>query len=174
MKEYNISEETISSIHKWTDEMDSSNMIGYMNLFYSIETAKEYKNCFFSHLDETLILGLYFPIRESQEFVDCFEPKGKNEGEIGLRYKLKQYQPDDDTGILLGFDLIGVEIGGEFHSFHCHDLANDLIERFDIAINEFGLIQNENKWEAIIDYMNDESNGFEPVPWFFVQVKLFN
>jgi len=71
----------------------------------------------------------------------------------------------------IGFDLIGVESGGDFHSFHCHDLANELREKFGLELNEFGLIREMKNPQDVIDFMNDENNGFEPVPWYLVKVK---
>jgi hypothetical protein len=40
---------------------------------------------------------------------------------------------------LIGFDVIGIELDGGFHSFHCHDLSTDLARRFSLEINEYGL-----------------------------------
>lgn len=67
--------------------------------------------------------------------------------------------------------MIGVESGGNFHTFHCHNLANELGKKFGIELNEYGLIKEITNQKEIIDYMNDAENGFEPVPWYLVKVK---
>ena len=70
--------------------------------------------------------------------------------------------------------IIGIEISGDFHSFHCHDISTDLTERFGLTLNEYGLFEGAEDWKPIMDYMNDENNGFEPVPWFVCKTKLIN
>ena len=93
---------------------------------------------------------------------------------IGLWDNLSRDVPEvtDESEKTIGYDLIGVELSGEFHTFHCHDIAQDLVKNFHISLNEYGLIANDHNWEKLVEYMNDEENGFEPVPWFFVKVKM--
>ncbi|RMB63216.1 hypothetical protein EAX61_02140 [Dokdonia sinensis] len=121
-----ISYKIIESIHTWTNQMDRVNKIGYPNLFNCINSAQEYRDRFFQHLNDIKILGVYLPTVEKNDFIEHFEPQSKEMGEIGLRYNLRKQELDNDEGNLLGFDMIGIEIGGDFHSFHCHDLFKDL------------------------------------------------
>jgi hypothetical protein len=172
IKEYGINYKTIELIHSWTDKMDSESKIGYPDLFFSLDSAQEYRDKFFSHLDNILILGVYLPKSEMDELIKNFAPQDKKMGEIGLRYNLRKNEIDNDIGKLLGYDLIGIEFGGEFHSFHCHDLCGDLHRDLGIKINENGLIDSDEKWRELVDYMNDENKGFEPVPWYFAKIKL--
>ena len=172
IKDFDINYETIDLIHSWTDKMDADNKIGYPDLFYSIDSAREYRDKFFSHLNNIKILGVYFPKTEKDDLIKNFETKGEKMGEIGLCYNLRKQEVDNDKGKILGFDLIGLEVGGDFHSFHCHDLYGDLKRDLKIEINENGLIDSDDKWKELVDYMNDESKGFEPVPWYFAKIKL--
>lgn len=174
IKDFGIDYQTIDLIHSWTDKMDTENKIGYPGLFYSIDSAKEYRDRFFSHLKNVSIYGLYLPEVEMENLIKEFEPQGEKMGEIGLRYNLRKRELDNDYGKLIGFDLIGIESGGDFHTFHCHDLYGDLKRDLEIEINEYGLINSDSKWEELVDYMNDENKGFEPVPWYFTKIRLID
>lgn len=173
-KNFNINSETLNHIHSWTDKKDIENKIGFPELFYNIDSVREYRDRFFSHIKESMILGIYLPLSEMDNLIEEFEPQGENMGEIGLRYKLRNREHDNDNGKLLGYDLIGVESGGGFHTFHCHDLHGDLKRDLEIELNDYGLIDNDTKWKELVDYMNDEDKGFEPVPWYFAKIKLID
>ncbi|WP_289056126.1 hypothetical protein [Carboxylicivirga marina] len=172
VKNFNIDYDTIKHIHSWTDKMDIENEIGFPDLFYSIDSARQYRDSFFSHLKECMIIGIYLPQTEMDNLIKEFEPQGEKMGEIGLRYRLRKKEIENDNGKLIGYDMIGIESGGGFHTFHCHDLYNDLKRDLEIEINENGLINSDSKWNELVDYMNDDDKGFEPVPWYFAKVKL--
>lgn len=168
--DFNLDEKLIKNIQNWTDKKLEENKIGWICTFADLKTLTEYKKSFFPEV-KAEILSINFPETEKAEFLKLFNPEKSNLGEIGLSKNLKNGMTEIETEQTLGFDLIGVESSGEFHSFHCHDLASDLIERFGIEINDFGLIKENDKWNEMVEYMNDEKNGFESSPWFYVKVK---
>lgn len=172
-QDYLIDDETISSIRSWIDKAFNDKKIGWINLFKNIDTAKEYRHRFFSHLPETKILGIYFTGIEREKLLNEFKPQNENLGSIGLYDNLQKEMLEKSLKeTLLGHDIIGIEIDGSFHSFYCHDISKDLIEKFDLTINNYGLFEDSEKWQSVLNYMNDEQNGFEPVPWFVCKTKL--
>lgn len=168
--DFGIDLETISNIQDWTDQNDTAGKIGYSKVFNTLESAIEYHQKFFTHLDQVKLLGLYLPESEANRLIEDF--KDENRGEDGIRKILTKKELETDEGIEIGFDLIGVEIGGNFHSFHCHYQASFLEDEFKVEVNNAGLIKTETKWEELIAYMNDEKSAVEPVPWYFAKVKL--
>ncbi len=166
-----IDPELIAQVHEWTNRMDAEQRIGYIDVFYDIKTAKEYKSKFFPDEDNVKLLALYLPEAEAEELIKEFSPKKENEGEIGIVHKLKQKEMNPDSTNVIGYDLIGVESGGSFHSFHCHDMDLELNEKFGVKLNDYGLLENDGKWKGLADYMNCDAGG-EPVPWYFAQVRL--
>lgn len=171
---YQINDDTVSSIRQWVDEAFDEKKIGWVNLFEDLTKAKEYKSRFFSHLPDTKIVGIYFTEDEGNILLSEFTPQGESAGSIGLYDNLskKIHEQDSVNELFIGFDIVGVELDGSFHTFYCHDIANDLAERFGLTINQYGLFQAIRQWQSLLDYMNDEQNGFEPVPWFICKVKL--
>lgn len=130
----------------------------------------EYKNLFFPK-DRAEILSINFPETETAELLSLFNSEESSFQEIGLSNNLKNRIVENENDKTIGYDLIGIEESGDFHSFHCHNLATELIEKFGIEINDFGLIKENNQWQEMVTFMNDENNGFASAPWFYVKVK---
>jgi hypothetical protein len=166
----------IEAIQKWADQKFEDKKIGWITTFADFDTLMEYKTKFFGDILDYKILSINFSESERNSLLEIFEVKEKNIGSIGLWENLEKgiVEAEDESETELGFDLIGIESSGDFHTFHCHDLADDLVDKFGIKINEFGLIDKVFDSAVIIDYMNDEANGFEPVPWFLVKVKAID
>jgi hypothetical protein len=173
---FGLNDSQIKDIQQWSDKQFNDNKIGWISTFVDFDTLKEYKSRFFQSDSDYKILSINFPETEKEGLINDFKTNKEDVGAIGLWNNLNKgiIEILDDSEIILGYDLIGLESSGDFHTFHCHDLADDLIERFKLTINEFGLIAKCDNWTDLTNYMNDESNGFELVPWYFVKVKLIN
>ena len=167
--DFNLDEKLIKKIQNWTDQKLKENKIGWICTFADLETLNEYKNSFFPK-SESEMLSINFPESEREVLLSLFNPEKTRFGEIGLSINLKSGIEENKKEQTLGYDLIGIEDSSQFHSFHCHDLASDLIAKFGIEINEFGLINENDKWSEMVKYMNDEKNGFKTSAWFYVKV----
>jgi len=172
-KEYNIDSGTIRQIYVWTSKMEKAKEIECGFLFYRWKTALEYRNRFFSHLNDVVILGLYLPEKQADKLITEFEPDCDTEDEIGLLYRLKRRELEADEGKVLGYDLIGLE-WQTFHSFHCNDVYSILKREYGVRINKHGLISSEDNWSELVGYMNDDDSPVEPVPWYFAKIKLID
>ncbi|MBK9025835.1 MAG: hypothetical protein IPL69_18220 [Saprospiraceae bacterium] len=96
-----------------------------------------------------------------------------NNGDFGLRKNLL-LRIEEDQNIseeFLGYDFIGIECDGSFHSFYCHDITNNLVDKFSLKLNSYGLFEKLEKPNEIREYLNSEETGLEPVPWYIVKVK---
>lgn len=161
----------LAALEQWVDQQMKAEQIGWVDVFKNLETAQVYQMLFFEE-EELLCLGISFAASQQQALIQHCAPSSLEEGEIGLRQFLRQAIPENPAGKFLGYDLIGVEIDGSFHSLHCHDLQPVLEEKFNLSFNEYGLIEECADWEPILEYCNDEqAAGLEPVPWFYVKVQ---
>ncbi len=172
--ELQIDEQKQEEIQKWADEKFENGKMGWLEVFSDLETLREYSHKFFRHIKNKVILKILFPENEMEDYLREFKPKKDKEGKSGIYENLTkrmEYTNSNDNEVFIGYDLIGAETGGAgFHTFHCHDLTNDLKREFGIELNEYGLIEKIRNQKEIVDYMNDEENGFEPVPWFLIKV----
>ena len=162
------------AIRNWVDEKFDANRVGWVDVFADLETAESYKQTFFSHLNDIVIMSIYLSENERNDLLDEFKPQKEGQGSIGLYQNLIKGIIEDESKNeeFIGFDLIGVEYSGDFHTFYCHDISNDLINKFGLEINSYGLLNDSDNWESILNHMNDEKTGLEPVPWFSAKIKL--
>lgn len=158
-------------IQIWVDKHDSD--IGWLGVFMNAQTAIDYKQTFFKHVQNCYLLALYFSDIDAQKFITRWQPQSKQDGILGIPQRLIRYQPEyaDPRERLFGYDIVGLDIGGEFHSSHCHYLGETLREKFALNLNHHGLYDAIPDWQPVIDYMNDETTGCEPVPWGIAKIK---
>ena len=171
---FRLADESIAAIRTWIDKKVEDNKLGWINVFTEIESAFEYERTFFSYLDDVNLFALYFAENDTAAIIEEFKPRSEKEGEIGIFQILSKHinEKEDENETLVGYDLIGIEDGGDFHSFHCHDLGNELSEKFGLTLNNFGLFDSCNDWKPVLDYLNNDDNVCEPVPWFVAKTKL--
>lgn len=170
---FQFDDERILSIREWVDNAHDSGKIGWPNVFRDLETVGEYCDRFLPKLADMHVISLYFPEPEVADLLSEFEPKKEGLGKIGLYEGLEGKVPE---GALkgedfIGFDVIGVEDGGDFHSFYCHDMSDELVEKFHLTINQYGLFNDIPDWKSVTDFIRVSG---EPVPWFVCKVKLVN
>jgi hypothetical protein len=172
-EELQLDDEKIQSIRTWVDRALDQKRIGWPNLFNDLETAQEYSQTFFPHVSDKHIFSVYFSKSEITDLLSEFAPQKEGVESIGLYDSLQKMLPESllSGETFIGFDIIGIECGGDFHTFYCHDISKELTERFNLTVNEYGLFED---WKSITDFMNAEENGFEPVPWFVCKSKLVN
>ena len=168
---YKIQATLIPKIRNWVDLKLEEGKIGWVNLFRDLQSAQTYQEAFFSHLKDIKLMAIYFDTQEMDHLIDDFNPENDAQGNIGLYQNLKMRIPEIKSANekFIGYDIIGIELDGNFHTFHCHDLANQLATNFNIHTNEFGLYNSIPNMSEVLDFMNNEDNGFEPVPWFIVK-----
>ena len=171
-KEFNINESQIKAIQEWSDPKFNDKHLGWINTFNDIETLREYKIRFFDNVTDFEIIGIYFPEDSIKDFKDEFEPQTDKTGAIGILDCLEQKIPERlDDEEFVGYDLIGMEFSGDYHSFHCYDNADDIINKFGLTLNEKGLINEFDNKRNLLKYANNPDNGLPFVPWYIVKVK---
>lgn len=173
-REFNITKTEIKEIQKWADKKFNEKHLGWINTFNDFETIIEYKNKFFKSATDFKAIGIYFPETAIQGFINEFEPQTDNTGGIGILDTLKTQTPENMYNEeFMGYDLIGMEFSGDYHSFHCYGNSNEIIKKFGLKLNESGLITEFENKQEVLSYANNPENGFPPVPWYLVKVKSF-
>jgi len=166
---------SVQVIQGWADEKFNEGKILWLEIFSDLKTLAEYR-ALFPDLDQKNLraLAIYFTEPDRDRLLSTFEVNDGSSGDPGLKIMLSRQIEDTKSGDTIGYDLIGVEHHGQFHSFHCHDLAGELDRKLAVKLNGFGLIADDANRDALLEMMNDSDNGFEPVPWFFVKVKMYS
>jgi hypothetical protein len=172
--DFQLDDQKIQSIRQWVDHAFDDKRIGWPSVFYDLETVQEYNHAFFGHILDKQIISVHFSEQEAAALLVDLKPQPGGFDPIGLFDGLQKKVPESHSNgeTFLGFDIIGIEASGDFHSFWCHDMAKDLSERFHLTLNQYGLFEDSPDWKAVTDYMNEEETGCEPVPWYVCKVKL--
>ncbi|WP_416437782.1 hypothetical protein [Phnomibacter sp. MR] len=177
-KALNLTDEEIDKIHRWTDSRFSA----LVNGFSDLETAIEFKDLFYNSRDDIKILGLYFPQTDAELLIEDFKEGNHvdefnyNNGEIEIRKNLQKkiVERIDSNEEFLGYDFIGVECDGSFHSFYCSNITKTLTNKFNLTTNVFGLFDKVENPDEIRDYLNDPKSYLEPLPYYFAKVTRVN
>lgn len=172
--ELKLSDENIRQIQAWAGKKFESNQIRWVADFTDLDTAIEYKQLFFSHLSDVNIYSIYLSASDSESLIAQFENEKHYHGEFTLRKTLlrKTREEENSKEALVGYDLIGVEFDGGYHTFYCHYAAQRLSEKFGLTLNSNGLFNEIDDWQPVKEYINNEKNGFEPVPWYIAKTRM--
>lgn len=171
-EKFKLSDTQVSAIRTWVDNKHNDGRLGWINVFTDLNTVLEYRNGFFPHQDDLKVMALYFDETERADLINEFKPQSEEIGCIGLRRTLMNETEETGDDKFLGYDYIGIEIDGSFHTFHCHDIGSSLSAQFGLVLNEYGLFESDLNSKLVLDYLNDEKNGCEPVSWFVAKTKL--
>lgn len=171
--ELGLTDEKIQAIKEWSGDKYDLGLIKWGNTFSDLETAETFKNLFFSDLPDTYIYSIYLSETDTDSFLTDFYDNGFDKGNFALYYNLtekiaEEINPNEE---LIGYDFIGVDIGGSFHSFYCHGIGNELAEKFSLQFNQFGLFDEVKQPELVRDYLNAPGAPVEPVPWYIAKTK---
>lgn len=172
--DFSLSSETIHTLQQWVEAADMEEQAGYMRLFYTLEAARTYYQRFFQGLNNVVLLGLFFLKSEAIAFKNNHTPTDAMLGEMGMSFLCGQAIPEEDTSSCLGYEPIGLDAGGSFHSMHCYTALETLQQHFELTINTAGLLTTDTNWAAMIDFLNHNDNGFTTVPWYFAIKKMLS
>ena len=178
IKELELSEDRIKSISSWTNDHVRRKEIIWGNVFPTLELATEFQSEFYPGRQDIGIYCLEFSETDRRSLNTDFAPGNQsaynyNNGKICLRdYLLAgNKEIENDQFEFLGFDLIGVEGDGGFHSFHCHGIYHILGSQFGLKMNDHGLFDQIPDPESLRNYLNEPDTPVEDVPWYIVKVK---
>lgn len=168
-----LSNEKIQVIKKWAVDKYKLGMLQWGKSFSDLETAETFKNLFFPDLPDTYSYSIYLSDTDTDSLLTHFSDGNVNKGDFSLYHNLTKKTPEKISPAeeFIGYDFIGVESGGSFHSFYCHGIGNELAEKFSLQFNQYGLFEAINQPEPIRKYLNDPGTAVEPVPWYIAKTK---
>jgi hypothetical protein len=111
---------------------------------------------------DIVILELGVAADAVADLVGAFGP-GIDAG--GFVKRLRQRCPLDPVGVSLGWEVLGLEDGGAFHSWLCNGIERDAAATLGITPGVLGLLATKQDADAVVQLI-DNGLGAEPVPWF--------
>ena len=171
--DYGIDAVRLAAIQRWGDAAlgQPPAAFGWPNVLSSIEVARSFYHDFLSPLPLRLI-GLFLPEDQLEIALATLRPQHPQEGECGLYQMLARQLSEPAAGEVLGFEIMGLEIGGSLHSFYCNHLQQDY-HRLGIAFNRHHLIAGADDARRALEFTLDEETHAEPVPWLSFRLREF-
>jgi hypothetical protein len=168
-----VDAEKIREIQSWTVNKSNKGELRWGDVFSNLETVLEFKNLFFANQEDLYIQAIYLSEPDAQSIITDFDYEEVNGGRFSIWHILndKIREVPNSAEEILGYDLIGMDIGGSFHSFHCHGIGNELAGRFGLTMNRHGLFSQIPDPQAIRSYLNSGTAPVEDVPWYIAKTK---
>jgi hypothetical protein len=113
---------------------------------------------------ELVVLELGVPEDAAAMLLAELAPR-TGEAESGFLKKLISASSLEPRSVPLGWEVLGAEDGGSFHSWLCNSLHDDASAKLNVRPGPLGLLEAEDDAAAIVELI-EGGLGAEPVPWF--------
>jgi hypothetical protein len=164
VRKLGLPEEALPTLLRTTTDAFSRGELGWSRVWQSSMAARTSLAPFKTLPVEWVVLELGVP----QDLVAKLLAgliRGKKWDESGFLTKLKSAIPLEAESTPLGWEVLGVDFGGSFHSWLCNHLHNHASDKLNIRPGPLGLLASEADARAIVDEI-DSGLPAEPVPWF--------
>lgn len=161
-EELNLDNSGFFELQRYVDLLFNSNRFGWPNVFFDINTAREFYTKYLKHMGHIKLLAIGL----SKEYADKFLEKEKplhGYGKPGV-YEILSSRKYMETSKELGFEILGYD-SGSFHSFICNRLETDYRDRLNIRFNSNGLIELYEEASRASEYTMRNDVEAEPVLW---------
>jgi len=156
-EELKLTESGFEDLRSWVDRSLASSDLGWPNVFLNLRAAREFKHRFMHAVPGVHLIGLVIATDDAEEFIPDYETSG-------LGMIVPRRLPPDDAGLFLGYDVLGVEYAGDFHTFSCNGLAPDYVGKLGITFNAYGLIPDQDQALAAAEYTFAMKRALSPCP----------
>lgn len=167
-----LSAEEFQILQNQADQWFENEKYAWGQVFLDLSLAREFATNYLSHIKNIKLLAIAKTPRYRELFL---QEAPSNNCQEGVYRALLSHQTIDIKHNFLGYEILGYEYGW-FHSFVCNQLETDFVEKLDIELNQYGLIDRYDLAIRASDYVNFPDTGAEPslwLPWAVVELKIF-
>lgn len=172
MTEIGLALPLFEKLRHFANDAFEQDRVGWANCFRSPECALEYYCKFFEGRDDVVVLSLFSEHSEGNELAKYGYRDEPNIGNDGYVLNLREQRPEASVRYdrALGYDIIGIEIGGFLYTSYCHGNPVALFKGFDFAMNAFGLFEYSPDLDRMAEYARSTDSGFDWLNWTWVKV----
>lgn len=165
-----LEDDEFALLREWVGQALDSGEFGWPNVFFSAQIAREFQARFLRTLKGIRLVGLSLTKEVAEDFLRTEAPQ-EGYGASGVWTMVARGESPRAIATQLGFDVLGAEFGGSFHTFSCNGLEQDYNDKFGITFNELGLIPEYESAVLAAEYTNRDDTGAEPVEWYPFRVE---
>jgi hypothetical protein len=156
----------LHSVMDWIVTQQALGNWGLPNIFASPSIARGFLDEFRPSFTDLRILGLAMPDRDVDDYLAGQDPpRSEQAWTFGLVDGIRRGQRPPPGGTALGYEILGAEYGGGFHSWYCNNLEPIVHERLGIIVNEDGLVDGLDAAVQATELVASDEIGSEPVWW---------
>jgi hypothetical protein len=147
-----------------------ANRFGWPYVFMSVELAREAARRFMP-LPGLRLLGVVVDDVGRHRLMDALQPNGPKEGECGTFVAVKDPRPIE-PGRVLGYEALGAEVGGSFHTAWCHGVPSEWVG-FAPKLTPEGLFAERDECVRVADDCHFQRLGAEPCAWVAAELRSY-
>lgn len=152
-----------ATMREYVEQLYVDGRFGWPDVFLDLAAAREFRRKYCRGVRGVRLLGIALATPLVEQFLIDATPF-KSQEEPGVFRAVSARRPPPHDGSIRGFEVLGYEDHGGFHSFVCNGLEREYAS-LGIRLNEFGLMDDFADAERADEFTNLESTGAEPVPW---------
>lgn len=172
--EFGIDPRALSELKTWVTERFDAHEFGWTHIFFSITAARDFAQRFLPKYPDAVLLGIGVATTLVSEFLTMHVPD-PGSGSWGYYEALRSGKPLAPGGVLLGFEVVGLGLGGLYSWLdnHWHEIAR---ENLGIQTGKFGLLGTFEEAARVADYpyVPETEDELAPLwqPWALVRYPL--
>jgi hypothetical protein len=166
---WGITAPEVPRLVKWTTKAMDSGQLGWPNVFLTFDAAQSFLHLFPPQVADWNLLGLGLHRDDLERFLKVTQPPPPRpgfspQGEVGVRLAALRNEALQSGMIAAYYDVLGLDVGGSFHSWLCNSLEEDASAQFNIRPSSNGLLADYADARKMAAYAVEAKA--EPVPWF--------
>ncbi|WP_044014242.1 hypothetical protein [Hymenobacter sp. APR13] len=163
-------DQELTALHAWIGEAFAQGQYAWPGFFSTHEKAVEFKSRFLHALPQAKLLGIFLHESHCATAVAAVEPHtGPDWPNLATLLQLRA--PEPETGLTIGFDLLGLFDFGGYEPFSYHVVEQEYQKTFGVVLNEYGLFATASDCQRVAAYTDTIAN--EPAVWLPFKTKLF-
>lgn len=160
-----LSADAFTQLMDAMDRAFDDQIVGWPNVWLDVSAARAFAQRYLAHIPTVKLLGIAIPEPAYDQALAAHAPQHTQEGADGVTLMLRRRHRLDADAVLRGYEILGSERGGSFHSFVCNGLETAYTTELHIPLNPHGLIATYADAERASAYTSLATTGAEPVPW---------
>jgi hypothetical protein len=163
---FGITPEIYSTFSEWNEThwKQPKQQIGWLRIFCSLETAREFIQRFVTIREDVVILGVAIPSDEVDEFIG--EETRNEPNSCGLFDMIVRRQIPP-VGQPLGFEMLSYTYDQFTNSWLCDDFDHHLHNEIGLELNEHHLINSREEALRVDRYMDEDADLKIHGPWSY-------
>jgi hypothetical protein len=171
-KAFGIAANKIDQLTIWcTSQFTEKKTLGWPNVIFDIETARELVKRFCEGPTPPTLLGIGLPFEMSGQFFESSrsDTRSSSDEVQGVPMALQRGLILPEEGDLLGFEALGYRSDGSFHSSKCYRSGSSRLH--DVRFNDFGYCMNMS--DALLLCKIHSENTAEQIVWLPWEIRKY-